>query len=381
MPYIKKFREDRELNILLAVDVSASSWFGSVDQSKRDLARGGRGAARDDRDAQPRPRRTPPIRGGPSGVDALAPRTRPSPASDPRARCSRSRGESDRDDRRRAFSRTSPRSAASFPHLRLPGRRLVDDPRCAMLGRKHDVIALVLTTRASSSCRTSVSSRLRTRDRQHRSHRHGDRRLREEYASTRRQPAHRAPSGTRADEDRQRRPLHGPSLRSRADGAVQRADETRLRKLFAALALAFPLAFAGVAAPRIPVNAAATLDRRPSRSATAALPHRLRRRRGGVLGRGPEDRAHRRRPRGARGPAVRPLDAPRGIARWTFRYRDHRLGRRRSRRAADRGPVQRAERRERCRDDRAAASFRWRPSSRREQHVGDQAAEAAARSA
>ncbi len=38
LPYIKKFREDRELNILLAVDVSASSWFGSVDQSKRDLA-------------------------------------------------------------------------------------------------------------------------------------------------------------------------------------------------------------------------------------------------------------------------------------------------------------------------------------------------------
>jgi uncharacterized protein (DUF58 family) len=38
MPYIKKFREDRELNILLAVDVSASSWFGSVDQSKQGLA-------------------------------------------------------------------------------------------------------------------------------------------------------------------------------------------------------------------------------------------------------------------------------------------------------------------------------------------------------
>ena len=36
-PYIKKFREDRELNIFLAVDVSASSWFGSVAQSKRDL--------------------------------------------------------------------------------------------------------------------------------------------------------------------------------------------------------------------------------------------------------------------------------------------------------------------------------------------------------
>jgi len=36
-PYIKKFREDRELNILLAVDTSASAWFGSVTQSKRDL--------------------------------------------------------------------------------------------------------------------------------------------------------------------------------------------------------------------------------------------------------------------------------------------------------------------------------------------------------
>ena len=36
-PYIKKFREDRELSIFLAVDVSASSWFGSVTQSKREL--------------------------------------------------------------------------------------------------------------------------------------------------------------------------------------------------------------------------------------------------------------------------------------------------------------------------------------------------------
>ncbi len=36
-PFVKKYREDRELNIFLAVDVSASSWFGSVDRSKRDL--------------------------------------------------------------------------------------------------------------------------------------------------------------------------------------------------------------------------------------------------------------------------------------------------------------------------------------------------------
>jgi uncharacterized protein (DUF58 family) len=37
-PYVKKYREDRELNIFLAVDVSSSTWFGSAAQSKRDLA-------------------------------------------------------------------------------------------------------------------------------------------------------------------------------------------------------------------------------------------------------------------------------------------------------------------------------------------------------
>jgi uncharacterized protein (DUF58 family) len=37
-PYIKKYREDRELAILLAVDVSSSTWFGSVTRSKRELA-------------------------------------------------------------------------------------------------------------------------------------------------------------------------------------------------------------------------------------------------------------------------------------------------------------------------------------------------------
>jgi uncharacterized protein (DUF58 family) len=37
-PYVKKFREDRELNIFLLVDVSSSTWFGSARRSKRDLA-------------------------------------------------------------------------------------------------------------------------------------------------------------------------------------------------------------------------------------------------------------------------------------------------------------------------------------------------------
>ena len=38
VPYIKKYREERELNIFLAVDVSSSSWFGTTAVSKRDLA-------------------------------------------------------------------------------------------------------------------------------------------------------------------------------------------------------------------------------------------------------------------------------------------------------------------------------------------------------
>jgi uncharacterized protein (DUF58 family) len=37
-PFVKKFVEERELTLMLVVDVSASGLFGSVDQSKRELA-------------------------------------------------------------------------------------------------------------------------------------------------------------------------------------------------------------------------------------------------------------------------------------------------------------------------------------------------------
>ena len=37
-PFIKKYREERELTIMLCVDLSASGDFGSVEQSKRELA-------------------------------------------------------------------------------------------------------------------------------------------------------------------------------------------------------------------------------------------------------------------------------------------------------------------------------------------------------
>ncbi len=38
VPFLKKFREERELNVILALDVSASSWFGTASTSKRELA-------------------------------------------------------------------------------------------------------------------------------------------------------------------------------------------------------------------------------------------------------------------------------------------------------------------------------------------------------
>jgi len=38
VPYIKKYREDRELNIYLAVDVSSSGWFGTANVNKLELA-------------------------------------------------------------------------------------------------------------------------------------------------------------------------------------------------------------------------------------------------------------------------------------------------------------------------------------------------------
>ena len=37
-PFVKKFVEERELTLLLLVDLSASGWFGSGEQSKRELA-------------------------------------------------------------------------------------------------------------------------------------------------------------------------------------------------------------------------------------------------------------------------------------------------------------------------------------------------------
>jgi len=37
-PFIKKYREQRELTIFIALDLSASGNFGSVDRSKRELA-------------------------------------------------------------------------------------------------------------------------------------------------------------------------------------------------------------------------------------------------------------------------------------------------------------------------------------------------------
>jgi uncharacterized protein (DUF58 family) len=166
-PYIKKFREDRELNILLAVDVSASSWFGSVDQSKRDLA---------------------------AEVAALLAMT--AMRSHDRVGLLRfAEGIRDWMPSRRA--RTELRDAARFLTNVTKKRSvvflvsdfldvgLVDDPAVRMLGRKHDVIALVLNDPrelelpnvgviALEDAETGRIAHVDT----------GDRRLRQEYASS-----------------------------------------------------------------------------------------------------------------------------------------------------------------------------------------------------
>ncbi|MBU6327666.1 MAG: DUF58 domain-containing protein, partial [Verrucomicrobia bacterium] len=38
MPFVRKFREEREMNVIIAVDVSGSSDYGSVNYSKREIA-------------------------------------------------------------------------------------------------------------------------------------------------------------------------------------------------------------------------------------------------------------------------------------------------------------------------------------------------------
>ncbi|HSR91089.1 MAG TPA: DUF58 domain-containing protein, partial [Gemmatimonadales bacterium] len=38
VPYVKRFREERQLTVLLVIDVSASGHFGSALRTKRDLA-------------------------------------------------------------------------------------------------------------------------------------------------------------------------------------------------------------------------------------------------------------------------------------------------------------------------------------------------------
>ncbi len=102
-PFIKKFREDRELNILLAVDVSASSWFGSVDQSKRDLA---------------------------AEVAALL--------------AMAAMRSHDRVGLPRFLTNITKKRSVVFLISDFLDVGLVDDPAVRMLGRKHDVVALVL---------------------------------------------------------------------------------------------------------------------------------------------------------------------------------------------------------------------------------------------
>jgi uncharacterized protein (DUF58 family) len=185
-PYIKKFREDRELNILLAVDVSASSWFGSVDQSKRDLAAevaallamtamrshdrvGLLRFAEGIRDWMPSRR----------GREHLLRVIRELLFAPPR------RARTELSDAARFLTNVTKKRSVVFLVSDFLDVGLVDDPAVRMLGRKHDVIALVLNDPrelelpnvgviALEDAETGRIAHVDT----------GDRRLRHEYASS-----------------------------------------------------------------------------------------------------------------------------------------------------------------------------------------------------
>jgi len=186
VPYIKKFREDRELNILLAVDVSASSWFGSVDQSKRDLA--AEVAALLAMTAMRSHDRVGLLRFAeglqewmPSrrGREHLLQVIRELLFAPPR------RVRTEMTAAARFLTNITKKRSVVFLISDFLDVSLVDDPAVRMLGRKHDVIGLVLNDPrelelpnvgvvALEDAETGRIAHIDT----------GDRRLREEYAST-----------------------------------------------------------------------------------------------------------------------------------------------------------------------------------------------------
>jgi uncharacterized protein (DUF58 family) len=189
LPYIKKFREDRELNILLAVDISASSWFGSVDQSKRELAT--EVAALLAMTAMRSHDRVGLLRFAeglqewmPSrrGREHLLQVIRELVFAPPR------RVRTEMHEAARFLTNITKKRSVVFLVSDFLDVGLVDDPSVRMLGRKHDVIALVLNDPrelelpnvgvvALEDAETGRVANIDT----------GDRRLREEYASASRQ--------------------------------------------------------------------------------------------------------------------------------------------------------------------------------------------------
>jgi len=186
LPYIKKFREDRELNILLAVDVSASSWFGSVDQSKRDLA--AEVAALLAMTAMRSHDRVGLLRFAeglqewmPSrrGREHLLHVIRELLFAQPR------RAGTEMTKAARFLTNITKKRSVVFLISDFLDVGLVDDPSVRMLGRKHDVIALVLNDPRELelpnvgvvALEDAETGRIAYVDT-------GDRRLREEYAGS-----------------------------------------------------------------------------------------------------------------------------------------------------------------------------------------------------
>ena len=145
VPHVKRYAEERELTVMLLVDASASTRFGSVRQTQERAGRRARRAARLLGDHEQRQGRAGhlhrPHRAGGAAAQGHAPR----PARHPRGPVAASRRDAAPTSRRALehLGRVTQAALRRLRALRLPRSRAAARP-LRLAARRHDVIAVVL---------------------------------------------------------------------------------------------------------------------------------------------------------------------------------------------------------------------------------------------
>ena len=124
-PFVKQYVEERELTVMLLVDLSASGQFGSVTRFKSEIATELCAAARAERDPQQRQGRPDPVHRPHRALHTAAERAQPRAAGDPRHAGVRAGGAGDGHRRRaRVPAQGLPAPLGHVPDLGFPGARL-----------------------------------------------------------------------------------------------------------------------------------------------------------------------------------------------------------------------------------------------------------------